>query len=116
MRQQIPTQSILMDNYEVVSLMLRYLNGELSSEATKKVKEHIENCAKCSKLFNEVKFFFSDTGAFLHEIQHQEKIESSRRRFRNFTETYYEPVPPPTMVNELNGCEDFSPSDECFCS
>ena len=83
MRQHAEHQSISMDNYEVVSLMRRYLNGELSSEVAKKVRECVESCEQCSRLFNDVAIFFSDTDAFLHEILHQEKIESSRKKTCN---------------------------------
>lgn len=55
---------------EIHKNLIFYIDGDLSSKKNKEIEEHLLSCAKCSKLYNEIKSTIS-------VIENEKNIETS---------------------------------------
>lgn len=76
------------NDYETISLIIQYLNNELPKETSEAIKEQIEKCEKCRKIYEEVKSFFSTEDIFMFEFMNEKKIEKTRRKIRRIATEY----------------------------
>jgi len=79
---------LVQNDYETISLIIQYLNNELPKETSDAIKEQIETCEKCRKIYQEVKSFFSTEDRFMFEFLNEEKIEKTRRKIRRMAIDY----------------------------
>lgn len=108
----VPTSQ---DSYEVITLMVMYLKGELSRQHAQKVENLIKNCEACQDLFEEVSFFFDDDATFLFEVTHQEEIEGLRNQFRQFVATQHGDKSHVSNFSSVESLSEELLNKDCFC-